>query len=57
MIEAVETSSPPLRLMLGADAYGLWDKKSAAMMEELAQGRQRGEATAFDGVEVAPVGG
>jgi short-subunit dehydrogenase len=57
MIEAVESDDPPLRLMLGADAYGLWEKKRAALDEELAKWRSVGENTAFEGVEVGPVGG
>lgn len=46
-----------LRLMLGADAYGLWEKKSAKMGAELAAWRKKGEATAHDGAEVTPIGG
>ena len=57
MIEAVEASKPPLRLMLGADAFGLWEKKHAAMEEELTAWRKVGEETAFDGVEVVKIGG
>jgi NAD(P)-dependent dehydrogenase (short-subunit alcohol dehydrogenase family) len=57
MIQAVESDSPPLRLMLGADAFGLWEKKRDAMEGEFAQWREVGEATAFEGVEVTPVGG
>ena len=57
MIAAVESAQPPLRLMLGADAYGLWEKKRAAMDGEFAQWRETGIATAFDGVEVSQIGG
>jgi NAD(P)-dependent dehydrogenase (short-subunit alcohol dehydrogenase family) len=57
MIEAVESDAPPLRLMLGADAYGLWEEKRGAEREEFSQWRERGENTAFEGVEVAAVGG
>jgi short-subunit dehydrogenase len=57
MIEAVESADPPLRLMLGANAYGLWDKKSAAMNEELARWRALGENTAFDGIQAGAIGG
>ncbi|UYZ64092.1 oxidoreductase [Hymenobacter weizhouensis] len=57
MMAAVESAGPPLRLMLGADAYGLWEKKRAALDQELAQWRSVGENTAFEGVTVAPVGG
>ena len=56
MIEVAESDNPPLRLMLGSDAYGLWDQKAAELHKDLAQGRPRGEATALDGVEVKPLG-
>jgi NAD(P)-dependent dehydrogenase (short-subunit alcohol dehydrogenase family) len=56
MIEVVENHDPPLRLMLGADAYGLWEKKRAALEEELAKWRSVGENTAFEGAEVQAVG-
>ena len=57
MIEAVEAANPPLRLMLGADAFGLWEKKRTAMEEEFTTWRKIGEDTAFDGVEVGQIGG
>ncbi len=57
MIQVVESDDPPLRLMLGADAYGLWEEKRAQERKEFARWRQVGEATAFPGTEVRPVGG
>lgn len=57
MIAAVESDSPPLRLLLGADAVGLWEQKQSAFNEELARWRAIGEATAFEGATVARVGG
>lgn len=57
MIEAVESDDPPLRLLLGADAIGLWEKKRATLEAEFTRWRETGMRTAFDGVEVAPVGG
>jgi short-subunit dehydrogenase len=57
MIEAVESDEPPLRLMLGADAFGLWDQKRAAQDAEFARWRARGENTAFEDVEVTAIGG
>jgi hypothetical protein len=58
MIAAVESDDPPLRLLLGADAIGLWETKPAAFSAELARSRLIGEATAFEGVaEAAPIGG
>lgn len=57
MIEVVESRDPPLRLMLGADAIGLWDKKLAAMQAEFNRWRETAMATAFDEAVVLPVGG
>lgn len=57
MIEVVESENPPLRLMLGADAFGLWEKKRGEMEADLAAWREVGENTAFDGVEVQTIGG
>jgi NAD(P)-dependent dehydrogenase (short-subunit alcohol dehydrogenase family) len=57
MIEAVESDDPPLRLMLGKDAFGLLNQKRAAQDAEFGKWRSRGENTAFDGVEVGAVGG
>jgi hypothetical protein len=48
----VESDELPLRLMLGADAYELWEKKSAAMNEELVKWRKVGEDPTFAGVKV-----
>lgn len=57
MIEVVESEKPPLRLLLGTDAIGLWEKKRSETEAEFAAWRQVGAATAFEGVEVIPVGG
>lgn len=57
MIQAVESPEPPLRLILGADAFGLWEKKRTAMDEEFAKWRKIGEDTAFEGVEIQTIGG
>lgn len=56
MIATVESDEPPLRLMLGADAYGLWQEKRKAMDEEAALWRAVGENTAFDDAEVRTIG-
>jgi hypothetical protein len=47
---------PPLRLRLGAGAYGLWEKKRAALDEELTTGRLVGADTACAGVKVRAIG-
>jgi NAD(P)-dependent dehydrogenase (short-subunit alcohol dehydrogenase family) len=57
MIAAVESDDPPLRLLLGADAIGLWEQKQAASLAELARWRAVGEATAFDDAATAAIGG
>jgi NADP-dependent 3-hydroxy acid dehydrogenase YdfG len=56
MIAAVESDDPPLRLMLGADAYGLWEKKRTALDAELEKWRDTGINTAFEGVNVGAIG-
>jgi NnrS protein len=57
MIAAVESDDPPLRLMLGADASAAWEKKEAAFAAELERWRSVGEATAYAGAAIKPVGG
>jgi NAD(P)-dependent dehydrogenase (short-subunit alcohol dehydrogenase family) len=57
MVEAVESTDPPLRLLLGADAYGLWEQKRAAMDAETARWRALGEDTAFADAQVIAIGG
>ncbi len=56
MIAIVESDDPPLRLLLGADAIGLWQQKQAAFLSELARWRQIGEATGFEVVAPTPIG-
>ena len=57
MIAAVESEDPPLHLLLGADAIGIWEEKQAAFTGELARWRAVGEGTAIDGAAATPVGG
>jgi len=57
MIAAVESDDPPLHLLLGQDAIGLWEQKQADFSAELKRWRAVGEATAFDGAPTAPIGG
>jgi NAD(P)-dependent dehydrogenase (short-subunit alcohol dehydrogenase family) len=56
MIEVVESDAPPMRLMLGADAYDLWDRTVAARNAELQEWRERGVATAFEDARIVPIG-
>ena len=53
MIAITDAETPPLRLLLGADAYAMWDAKLAARQAEFSAWRGIGEATGFDGVEAA----
>ena len=57
MIAAVEAAKPPLRLMLGADAYELWDRTVAARTADLDAWRGRGEATAYPDAGMTRIGG
>ncbi|WP_244111940.1 hypothetical protein [Burkholderia diffusa] len=55
MVDAVNSDVPPLRLMVGQDAYRAWDAAIAARHADLAAWRGRGEATAYDGVEMTAI--
>ena len=57
MIAAVESDDPPLHLLLGVDAIGVYEEKQAAFSAELARWRAVGEATDIDGAVAMPVGG
>jgi NAD(P)-dependent dehydrogenase (short-subunit alcohol dehydrogenase family) len=57
MIAAVESDDPPLHLLLGLDAIGVYEAKQAAFSAELARWRSLGEATAIDGAVATPIGG
>lgn len=57
MIQAIEDPEPPLRLMLGADSFGLWEKKRAELERDFSRWRQSGVETTFAGANVTPVGG
>ncbi|MFT3815929.1 MAG: oxidoreductase [Acidovorax sp.] len=55
MIEVVASDAPPLRLMLGRDAFSIWDATITRRIEDLNAWRERGEDTAFDGAEVVEI--
>lgn len=57
IVAAVNSDAAPTRLMLGADAYALWDQTIAKRIEDINAWRERGTSTAFDGVEIKPIGG
>lgn len=56
MIQVVESSDPPLRLMLGADAYGLWAQKQELAEVEIEKWRAIGENTACADVAFTAIG-
>lgn len=49
VIDMVESDTAPVRLMLGEDAYQLWEGAVASRNRDLAQWRARGEDTAIPG--------
>jgi NAD(P)-dependent dehydrogenase (short-subunit alcohol dehydrogenase family) len=57
MVAVVESEEPPLRLLLGADAYGVWEQKSAEREADFAAWQEVGLGTAFEGEQVRPIGG
>lgn len=51
IIDMVDSDAAPVRLMLGEDAYQLWEGAVASRNRDLAVWRARGEDTAFpDGI-------
>ena len=57
MIAVVDADEPPLRLLLGRDAYAAWEAKSAMRNAEFATWRAIGSATEFEGATVLPIPG
>ncbi|THF65586.1 SDR family NAD(P)-dependent oxidoreductase [Pseudothauera nasutitermitis] len=55
MLEVVASNAPPVRLMLGRDAYSIWDATIARRIEDINAWRPHGEDTAFDGAEVVEI--
>ncbi|MGK8208465.1 hypothetical protein ACRS8P_01160 [Burkholderia cenocepacia] len=49
MLEVVASDAPPVRLMLGRDAFSIWDATIAKRIQDIDSWRTRGEDTAFDG--------
>ena len=47
MLAVADSDSPPLRLLLGADAYEYWDRTVKARNADLNSWRERGSNTAF----------
>ena len=57
MIEAVDSTNPPARLMMGKDAFDLYDRLIGARHKEFDEWRARGEATAFEDASMIRIGG
>lgn len=55
VIDMVDSDTAPVRLMLGEDAYQLWESAVAVRNRDLAQWRARGEDTAIPGALKNPV--
>jgi NAD(P)-dependent dehydrogenase (short-subunit alcohol dehydrogenase family) len=55
MIAVVDDTNPPLRLMLGPDAYEMWSAKLAAREAEFARWRSIGLATNFADANVRTI--
>ncbi|MFT3687824.1 oxidoreductase [Paenirhodobacter sp.] len=55
LIDMVDSDTAPVRLMLGEDAYQLWDSAVASRSRDLAVWRARGEDTAIPGALKNPV--
>lgn len=55
MLEVVGCEAPPVRLMMGRDAFSIWDATITRRIEELDDWRKRGEDTAFDGVQTVAI--
>ncbi len=55
VVDMVESGDAPVRLMLGEDAYQLWEGALASRNRDLARWRARGEDTAIPGAAKNPV--
>ncbi|TFF42570.1 oxidoreductase [Pseudomonas sp. RIT623] len=55
MLEVVASEAPPIRLMLGRDAFSIWEATLGKRQEDLNHWRERGEDTAFDGAELVEI--
>ena len=55
MLEVVQSDNPPTRLMLGRDAFSIWDSTIAARNQDINEWRERGEDTAFASAEYVEI--
>ena len=55
MSSAVESADPPRRLMLGPDAFDLWDRTIAARIKDIDSWRAVGMTTSYDDAEMITI--
>lgn len=55
MIDMVNSDTAPVRLMLGEDAYQLWDQTMDARRHDLGIWRERGADTAYPDAQMNPI--
>jgi NAD(P)-dependent dehydrogenase (short-subunit alcohol dehydrogenase family) len=55
MMDVAASAAPPTRLMLGRDAYAIWDATIARRLDDMNRWRARGEDTAFDDAELVEI--
>lgn len=55
ILAAVDSEHPPVRLLLGADAYSLWESAVESRNRDIAPWREQAEDTAFPDAEMNPV--
>ncbi|EKZ9003148.1 SDR family NAD(P)-dependent oxidoreductase [Vibrio fluvialis] len=55
MLEVVASDNAPYRLMLGRDAYSMWDNTINKRLEDISSWRERGENTAFDDAQMVDI--
>jgi NAD(P)-dependent dehydrogenase (short-subunit alcohol dehydrogenase family) len=55
MLEVVESATPPTRLMLGQDAFSIWDQTLATRTQDIDSWRKKGIETAFDDAEFVEI--
>ncbi|HEX5182206.1 MAG TPA: oxidoreductase [Allosphingosinicella sp.] len=55
MVAVVEAADPPLHLLLGSDAYDVWERTMAARKADIEGWRAIGEATDYPDAKVIPI--
>lgn len=55
ILAVVDSAQPPVRLLLGADAYSLWESAVESRSRDIAPWREQAEDTAFPDAKMNPV--